>query len=108
MGTDERPVWSVALPAGAEPPYRVWVNGEPREEGVDYTVDGRWLRFRTPLAARARLGPWRRLLLLIGIGVYGDLRGDTVDLRYTAGGRPLHATDLPIIPPQAPAAPPPT
>jgi len=95
-------VWSVALPPGAEPPYRVWVNGEPREEGVDYAVEGRWLRFGAPLSARPKLGFGRRILLLIGIGVYGDLKGDTVDLSYTAGGQPQHATNLTIIPPQAP------
>jgi hypothetical protein len=94
--------WSVPLPSGAEPPFEVYVNGEPRQEGLDYTVEGRWLRFATPLTPRPSLGLGRRLLLLIGIGVYGDLKGDEVDLRYRAGGRPQVANRLPIIPPQPP------
>ena len=36
--------WRVPLPRGAEPPYRVFVNGVPQEEGSDYEVRGRELR----------------------------------------------------------------
>lgn len=93
-------VWSVPLPAGAEPPYSVFVNAQPRQEGVDYVVEGRWLRFTTPLKPQPRLGPGRRLMLALGIGVYGDLRGDVVDVSYRAGGLSALASGLPIIPPQ--------
>ena len=48
------PTWNVALPEGAEPPFAVWVNGEPREEGADFEVEGRWLRFRAPLKPKVR------------------------------------------------------
>ena len=92
-------MWSVALPAGAEPPYQVWVNGEDRVEGEHYTVDGRWLRFTTPLKPKIKMGLKRRTMLLGGIGVYGDLKADQVDVRYRTGGRMETATDLPIIPP---------
>lgn len=95
-------VWSVALPKGAEPPFQVWVNGEPREEGSDYAVEGRWLRFSTPLVPKVRTprrGLGRRMALLAGVGVYGDQKADTVDLRYHVGGQVKHATELPIIPP---------
>ena len=95
--TEDRPIWSVPLPEGAEPPYQVFVNGEPRVEGEDYAVEGRWLRFRTRLAPRPKLGAGRRFMLLIGIGVYGDLKGDVVDLQYHAGGERRLASDLPII-----------
>jgi hypothetical protein len=98
----DEPQWSVALPEGAEPPFQVWVNGEPRDEGTHYRVEGRWLRFRTPLQPKMRAkGLGRRLMLLAGIGVYGDQKADVVDLRYHAGGRVQHATDLPILPPDA-------
>ena len=30
--------WIVLLPRGAEPPYRVFVNGVPQREGEDYQV----------------------------------------------------------------------
>jgi hypothetical protein len=33
--------------------------------------------------------------------VYGDQKADVVDLRYHVGGRAQHATELPIIPPEA-------
>jgi hypothetical protein len=91
--------WSVALPAGAEPPYLVFVNGEERTEGTDYTVDGRWLRFGTPLRPPKKLGLGAKTLLAIGIGVYGRA-GDSVDVRYHAAGQPQFASGLPIIPPQ--------
>jgi hypothetical protein len=38
-------------------------------------------------------------MLAIGIGVYGDLRGDVVDIGYRVGGTTRVATGLPIIPP---------
>ena len=61
--------WSVALPNGAEPPFQVWVNGEPREEGADYAVEGRWLRFSSPLRPKVRRkGLGGRMMLLAGIG----------------------------------------
>lgn len=96
------PVWSVALPEGAEPPFRVWVNGRPREEGADFTVEGRWLRFTTPLVPRPRAGRaglGRRMALLAGVGMYGDQAADVVDLRFHRGGAVQHATGLPVIPP---------
>ena len=78
------------------------MNGEPRDEGTQYHVEGRWLRFRTPLQPKVRAkGLGRRLMLLAGIGVYGDQKADVVDLRYHADGRIQHATDLPILPPDA-------
>ena len=106
-GSDDRkltqPLWSVPLPAGAEPPYQVYVNGEPRREGLDYRVDGRWLRFTTRLTPKQALGTGRKLMLAMGIGVYGDLKADTVDVQYRSGGRPELASGLPIIPPPDPS-----
>lgn len=98
----ESPTWNVALPDGAEPPFMVWVNGEPREEGVHYAVDGAWLRFSTPLVPKQqekRRGMGRRMALLAGVGVYGDQKADVVDLRYHLRGTMQHATGLPIVPP---------
>lgn len=96
------PTWNVALPEGAVPPFQVWVNGEPRDEGTHYDVGGRWLRFRTPLTPKVRVkSVGRRMMLLAGIGVYGDQKADVVDLRYHVNGRVRHATALPILPPDA-------
>ena len=94
-------VRSVALPADAEEPFEVFLNGAPLVSGADYTVDGRWLRLPREQVARKgrkRLGLGGKLLLAAGIGVYGDLR-DTVDLRYLVEGAVKNATGLPVLPP---------
>ncbi|HSJ73339.1 MAG TPA: hypothetical protein VK904_03405 [Miltoncostaeaceae bacterium] len=90
-------VHEVALPAGAEPPFRVYVNGEERAEGEGFAVEGGTLRFTPPLRAQPPLGLGRKLLLGIGIGVYGDLKGDTLDIQYQAGGRARVVT-IPLTP----------
>jgi hypothetical protein len=99
-------VLSVLLPAGAAPPVRVYVNGEEWTEGDDFTVDGPVLRFRRPLKAQPKLGFGRSVMLAIGIGVYGDLKGDKLDVLYQAGDRtrsasiPLTAGEAAGIPPR--------
>jgi hypothetical protein len=98
-------VWSVPLPAGAEPPIRVYVNGEELPEDR-FAVDGGRVRFDPPLRARPPLGMGRKIMLAIGIGVYGDLKGDSLDIRYTVGGEGRLASDVPLIPGGA-ATPPP-
>ena len=95
-------VWSVPLPAGAEPPYEVFVNGLAKTEGGDYTVEGRWLRFSQPLNPKVQMGLARRMSLLMGVGVYKDLKADVVDLQYRVGGQVRSQSGLPIIPPQDP------
>jgi hypothetical protein len=95
-------LWSVALPDGAQPPFEVFVNSVPKREGVDFHVEGRWLRFTEPLTPKPRLGLWRTLTLSMGIGVYKDLKADVVDVRYHSEGRVRSATGLDVIPPQAP------
>jgi hypothetical protein len=95
--TDPARVTSIPLPAGAEPPIRVYVNGEEWTEGEDFRIEGGRVQFMRMLRARPRMGIGRSVMLAIGIGVYGDLRGDTLDLRYTSGGR-LRMTPVPLRP----------
>jgi hypothetical protein len=90
-------VHEVPLPAGAEPPFRVYVNGEERAQGTGFTVEGAALRFSPPLRAQPALGLGRKVLLGIGIGVYGDLKGDTLDLQYRVGGQTRVVT-IPLTP----------
>jgi len=90
-------VHEVALPAGAQPPFRVYVNGEERVEGKGFAVEGGALRFSPPLRAQPPLGIGRKVLLGIGIGVYGDLKGDTLDIQYQHEGRPRVVT-IPLTP----------
>lgn len=81
------PVGRVALPHGAEAPIRVFVNGEERSEGVDWRVEDGTLVFTTPLRPRPDLGFWRSFTLSLGIGVYGDLKGDTLDVTFQRDGQ---------------------
>ena len=90
-------VHEVALPTGAGPPFRVYVNGEERAEGAGFVVAGGTLRFTPPLHAQPPIGLGRKILLGIGIGVYGDLKGDTLDLQYHAAGQARVAT-IPLTP----------
>ena len=87
----------MALPAGAGPPFRVYVNGEERVEGEGFAVEGGRLRFTPPLRAQPPLGLGRKVLLGIGIGVYGDLKGDTLD-RPVPGRRAAADRDDPAHP----------
>lgn len=89
--------WRVPLPRGAEPPYRVFVNGVPQQEGRDYEVAGHELHFFQALE-KERLGLGRWTAMFLGLfGSYG--KDDSVDVQYRLGGRDAVATGLEIIPP---------
>jgi hypothetical protein len=90
----------VRLPRGAEPPYRVFVNGVPQQEGKDYRVVGGELHFAKPLE-KEKLGMGRWAAIFFGLfGSYG--KDDQVDVQYRLGGRTAHATGLDILPPGQP------
>ena len=90
--------WRVRLPCGAEPPYRVFVNGVPQQPGSDYDVVGDELRFTRPLE-KERLGLGRWTAMFLGLfGSYG--KNDQVDVQYRLGDREVHATGLDIIAPE--------
>ena len=89
--------WRVPLPAGAEPPIRVFVNGVPQEPGKDYDLVRGELVFNRPLE-KERLSKRRWTAIFFGLwGYYG--KNDSVDVQYRRGGRELIATGLEIIPP---------
>jgi hypothetical protein len=90
----------VRLPRGAEPPYRVFVNGVPQREGEDYRVVGDELHFARPLE-KEKLGLGRWTAIFLGLfGSYG--KDDQVDVQYQLGGRTAHVTGLDILPPSQP------
>ncbi|MFN8188121.1 MAG: hypothetical protein U0R69_13715 [Gaiellales bacterium] len=92
--------WTVALPERVSEPFEVYVNGVLQQRDVDYTVDGRSLRFLKPLAQEGKLGPVRWLSIFLGIaGTYR--KNDSVDVVYQRNGRQQVATGLPISPPSA-------
>jgi hypothetical protein len=87
----------VPLPRGAQPPYRVFVNGVPQTEGKDYEVRGRELHFFRPLE-KERLSAGRWTAIFFGLfGSYG--KNDSVDVQYSVGGQQTVATGLEIIGP---------
>ena len=93
--------WIVPLPRGAEPPYRVFVNGVPQTEGVDYEVDGHALSFDRHLEKEGKLGGVRWTAIFLGLfGSYG--KNDSVDVRYSLHGARRLATGLDIVPPPVP------
>jgi hypothetical protein len=84
----------VKLPRGAEPPYRVFVNGVPQREGTDFKVVRDELHFtRTLEKEKLGLGRWTAIFLGL-FGSYG--KNDQVDVQYRLGDRTAHATGLDI------------
>jgi hypothetical protein len=91
--------WLVPLPREAQPPYRVFVNGVPQREGVDYTVQGRNLAFPRRLQKEGKLGIGRWTAIFLGL--FGTYRqNDSVDVQYTFRGQDRIATALDIVPPE--------
>jgi hypothetical protein len=85
----------VELPADAMPPFQVFLNGVPQQEGRDFRVEGRVLVFERALAKEGRLGFWRWLSLLLGVaGTYRQ--NDSVDVVYERAGRRVVANNLPF------------
>jgi len=89
----------VKLPRGAARPYKVFINGQLQQEGLDYTIHEGMLVFRDPILKEdlSELPALRKLVL--GLGLVGSYqRNETVDVEYALSGRKEFASDLPIIP----------
>jgi hypothetical protein len=85
----------VELPPDALPPFQVFLNGVPQEQGRDFRVEGGVLVFERQLAHEGKLGFWRWLSLFLGVaGTYRQ--NDSVDVVYQRGGRRMVANNLPI------------
>jgi hypothetical protein len=88
----------VQLPQGAQPPYRVFLNGVPQEEGRDYRIEGDTLVFPRRLRKEGRLGAVRWAGIFLGL--FGTYRqNDSVDVQYTQNGERQLATYLDILDP---------
>ena len=86
----------IALPPGVGSSFEVYVNGIRQEEGADFNREGAALVFQRVLKKEGRLSTWRWLSLFLGVaGTYRQ--NDSVDLIYSAGGRRIVATGLPIL-----------
>jgi hypothetical protein len=87
--------WIVRLPRGAQPPYRVFINGVEQSEGEDFEIREGALRFSRPLEKEGRIGFWRWTAMFFGL--FGTYRkNDSVDIQYMVNGHQQLATGLDI------------
>ena len=86
----------VDLPDDVGPAFEVYVNGVPKQRGVDFEVVGRTIVFHQELAHEGRLGFWRWLSLFLGVaGTYR--RHDTIDIVYDRAGQRSVASVQPTV-----------
>jgi hypothetical protein len=87
----------VELPADVRRPFEVYVNGVPKEEGVDFWVRDGGLEFEEELRSEGKLGVTRWTSMLLGVaGTYKQ--NDSVDVVYEVDGRRRVAAKLPLVP----------
>ena len=86
---------SVDLPADAEDPIEVFVNGVRQAEGEHFEREGGTLFFFRPIRQEEKLGFFRWASIFIGIaGSYKQ--NDSVDVTFNRGGERDIVTALPI------------
>jgi hypothetical protein len=86
----------VRLPARAERPITVYVNGVMQVEGDDYRIEGADIVFTRPIVKEGKLGAIRWLSMLIGV-VGSYRKHETVDVEYRSGGQVKLASDVEIL-----------
>jgi hypothetical protein len=91
----------VKLPAGAEAPYAVFINGVEQREGADYDVHAGEIVFSRQIV-KEKVGTGRWLAMYLGL--FGTYRKDeTIDLQFSRNGKVELVPDLPVVPyPEAP------
>lgn len=85
----------VKLPAGAEPPFTVFINGveQPKES---YRIEAGEIDFGRPIV-KEKVGTSRWLAMYLGLwGTYR--KNETIDLQFTKNGKIELRSDLPVIP----------
>jgi hypothetical protein len=86
----------VKLPAGAEAPYAVFINGVEQREGVDYEMRAGEILF-TRQIVKEKVGAGRWLAMYLGL--FGTYRkNETIDLQFQRGGKVELISDLPVQP----------
>ena len=82
----------VKLPAGAEPPFVVFINGIEQSEGTDYEIREGEIVFTRPIV-KEKVGAGRWLAMYLGI--FGTYRkNETIDLQFTRNGKTTLVDDL--------------
>jgi len=85
----------VRLPAGAQPPFAVYVNGVEQSEGSDYEVRGKEVLFTREIV-KEKVGTGRWLAMYLGL--FGTYRKDeTIDVQFERNGRTDLVSDLPVV-----------
>jgi hypothetical protein len=85
----------IRLPAGAEPPINVYINGVRQQEGRDYRVDRGHVVFPRQIV-KEQVSGGRWLAMFLGLfGSYG--RNEVVDVEYRRGGRTELVSDAKIL-----------
>ncbi len=86
----------IKLPAGAEAPYVVFINGVEQQEGRDYEVREAEILFTRPIV-KEKLGTGRWLAMYLGL--FGTYRkNETIDLQFNRDGKPQLLSDLSVEP----------
>ncbi len=84
----------VALPAGAEQPILVFVNGQQQVEGDDYDVVGNEVVFTREII-KEQLSFARKAAMFFS--VFGTYRKhETIDVQFQLAGKTELAGDLPV------------
>ncbi len=87
----------VRLPRGAEPPFKVFVNGVEQVEGADYDVRSGEIVFSRSIVKEGKVGGVRWLAMLLGL--FGTYRKhEVVDVEYRLGGKAELASDIEVTP----------
>jgi hypothetical protein len=86
----------VQIPAGAEPPFTVFINGVEQTVGADFNIEGTEVVFTRPIIKeQMNTGRW----LAMYLGLFGTYRKDEkVDLQFTRNGKVELIPDLPLVP----------
>jgi hypothetical protein len=85
----------VKLPAGAEPPYTVFINGIEQSKET-YRIEAGEIVFDHPIV-KEKVGTGRWLAMYLGI--FGTYRkNETIDVQFAKGGKIELRSDLPVIP----------
>jgi hypothetical protein len=83
------------LPAGAEPPFTVFINGVEQSLGNDYNIEAEEIVF-TRQIVKEKMGTGRWLAMYLGI--FGTYRKDeTIDLEFNRDGKTTLSDDLPVV-----------
>ena len=82
------------LPAGAEAPYAVFINGVEQREGSDYEVRAGEIVFTREIV-KEKVGTGRWLAMYLGL--FGTYRkNETIDLQFRRNGKMELFSDLSV------------